>query len=105
MTNIKWTRTAGRLTKIAATVGPAIYAKSDDGRFIIWVYRCMLGTQGRRQYHYTFSATDYRSTAGARFTNVPVKDTEQSDPKKVMAAVTRWAVTCEVRESFEKPAK
>lgn len=90
--SIRWIKSPGRIAELAASPGGGVYAQSADKRFMVSVHRFMTGDAGRRQYLYYFTAVDYGiPSGGQRFTDVPVRDTEKSDPKKTLAAVERWA--------------
>jgi len=92
---IKWIKFPGGAAKIAVVGGP--YAKSEDGRFMVYVRRYLQGEPGNRTYSYHFSGVDYGiPSKGARFTEIPIiqggLNTEYaSNPKKVMASVEKWA--------------
>ncbi len=88
-----WTRYPWRVAEICS-VGGGPYAKSKDGRFVLWVQRSRGGDPGNRSYSYYFSAVDYGiPSGGQRFTSVPVGHGRDSSTnvKTVMAAVDRWA--------------
>lgn len=91
---IRWKRYPGGAAEIGRTPGGGPYAKSDGGRFVIWVSRYMGGPPGDRSYRYSFSAVDYEiPSGGQRFTRVPLERGADSsmNVKKVIAAVERWA--------------
>jgi len=91
---IRWKRYPGRTAEICRTPGGGPYAKSEDGRFVIWVSRYLGGDAGRRSYSFHFSAVDYGiPSGGQRFTNVTMSRGRDSstDVKNITAAVERWA--------------
>ena len=95
---IRWSKYAGGAAKISQTPGGGPYAKSADGRFIIWVLRYRGGDHGDRHYTHHFCAVDYGiPSAGQKFTAVPIQmpgafpRESSSNVKAVMAAVDRWA--------------
>lgn len=90
---IKWTRYPGGIAKITRTPGGGAYAKSADGRFMIFVSRYLRGDPGYRAYVYHFSAVDYSiPSAGQRFTSVPIKGGRaySQNVDDVMASVEQW---------------
>lgn len=90
--SIRWVKSPGRAAELASSPGGGIYAMSADKRFLVAVHRFMTGDKGRRQYLIYFTAVDYGiPSGGQRYTDVPVRATEKSDPKKTLAAVERWA--------------
>ena len=95
---IRWKNYPGGAAEISRTPGGGPYAKSEDGRFIIWVSRSMGGPPGDRSYRYHFGGVDYGiPSGGQRFTDVPIKQGDwtsesSTNPAAVMAAVERWAL-------------
>src|SRR5271170_6870016 len=57
--SIRWVRAPGRVASITRTPGGGVFARSADGRFVIWVRRYLGGDPGARSYRYYFAATDY----------------------------------------------
>jgi hypothetical protein len=94
MARIRWIRAPGRVASITRTPGGGVYARSEDGRFVVWTRRHLGGVRGERSYRYSFEATDYGvPSGGQRFTTVPIDTTrtESMDVRRVMAAVDAWA--------------
>ena len=86
-----WIKTPGGLKNANCGSNMGVYARSDDGRYEVLVLRHLCGEKGRRSYQYTFEALDRgMPCAGRSYTDVPLKSTEHSDPKKVFAAVERY---------------
>lgn len=84
-------------TPLAKIKDSGIYAKSEDGRFLVFARRYRHGQPGDRKYTYFFSAVDYHTPSGGkRYTNVPVPgagaDQESVNPEKVFAAVEKWLI-------------
>jgi hypothetical protein len=92
---LKWKKFPGGAAKIGIVGGP--YAKTEDGRFMIFVRRYLQGEPGARSYAYHFSAVDYSiPNKGNRWTDIPIHQgginrEHSSNPKTVMAAVEKWA--------------
>lgn len=71
-----------------------IFAKSEDSRFFIQVFRYRHGEGPRRKNVYSFAAIDYKTPSdGKRYSYIPVRgtDTKSSELGKVKAAVEKWA--------------
>lgn len=94
--SLQWKKFPGGAAKIGIIGGP--YAKTEDGRFMVYVRRSMQGNPGDRSYVYHFSAVDYSiPNKGNRWTDIPIhqgggfmSDSNQN-VKKVFEAVEKWA--------------
>ena len=92
---LHWKKFPGGAAKIGIIGGP--YAKTEDGRFMIFVRRYLQGQPGDRSYAYHFSAVDYSiPSKGNRWTDIPIHmggfaNDHSSNPKTVVTAVEKWA--------------
>jgi hypothetical protein len=89
---IRWKKYPGGVAEIGRTPGGGPYAKSDGGRFVIWVNRFMGPPSSNRSWRHFFIAYDYGlPSGGERFTCVPLGGVDPMNIKQVLAAVERWA--------------
>jgi len=87
---LRWRKYPGGRAKLAQLPGGKPYAKSEDGRFIIWVSRYRRAAQGDAHY---FSAVDYATPSGKKsHAIVPIRSATDSTSslEQVIAAVERW---------------
>jgi hypothetical protein len=89
---IRWIRSPGKLRDLATLPGGGIYAKSSDGRFIIWVRKFITGDKGYRKDLFIYSIADYAlPSAGQRYTEVPIRAPGATVLKKVEEIAEAWA--------------
>lgn len=86
----KWVKIPGSVVKMTQA-GMAMYARSEDDRFRVYVDRYLTGDPGRRAYQYWYSAEDRSLPMGRRDIPMPKQRSRVMDPKVAMAAVEEWA--------------